>query len=1572
MNEPTKPLKIGISAFFQHSFFSNGIATTMLSIADALAKLGHTPVLVNTNMTKEWYDDCDSLKDVYERRNLIEWSEKKYEFLDYFIDIDGFLIPEQRRRIGKKVIVFLRKPIVLTELEGLVYPIQQPVRNVRECDAIWTWEQFGEQDVAVMELLSRKPVFRIPYTWSEKGVDTYSKDHLSWLSQSKPTEAWEAHTIESNQSVASNTTLPLVILARATTETKVPLKTYSIHNASKLQEEKFFKENVVAHCTRSNLNIEFLGRQRCGDFRMQPNSFVLSHIRFIDRKPYLLDCIWNGIPVVHNSTFLKSLGHGLERLYYEDNSVLGAVKAIETMHNDYTEKVGFFSEGCLGTLRQTLLTSFNPIPNRKAWDSALSFQQVCPEKTDYVIGFSDLWADANPTYNFWLLLLQEAYPSFKFRGVAITEKNTSESMDMLMYGPFGKVWTQVPASIPKVHITGENTASQFGNGTYLNLGFEPTNLEKGVYRFPLWTQYIDWFGADQERLQNPKSMPIDSLLRYDVDTLKKKEKFCAFVVSNPSNPIRNTAFQVLSSYKQVDSAGRLFNNVGDGIFSANAGGGGGELKKLEFLQNYKFCLTYENAQKDGYITEKLLAAKAAGAVPIYWGAKNICDDFAEGSFINLSENPDDLWSALCKVDDSESAWLEMASKPCIDIQKERARLAEVASLVLKPILHSKLTLPTHLGASSTEEALALRVKREGPILVTTSTQLVPSTNTTWNGKRCFVTFATDRFLQSLAQWLGPPLLYMKQDSNVSIRVYMGDDIDEMRFNLFRSDYPTVTFCRLPVNTIILPSFPDIWKPQHFAWKLWIYQALVSDTSLSGSLVFYTDAGSILVRWPQAWMDRVIEHGICVLEDKEQKNDQWCHEVFCRKLQVTPEEKGKQQIVGGLMAFLGGALNPLKYFTEAWSWGQQRDVIVGPKWSGLLPDGRPYGHRHDQSILSILRLRHGLSTYPLEEVYNHESLRRTFKGGQHIYVHRGILKDHVNFSDRIGEVHLINLERRSDRIKRFKENHESWTKQVCLRPAYDGLKLQLAPGLARLFAKNDFFWKKAVMGCALSHLSLWIELSMEEECCENYLILEDDVKLENGWLNKWKEAAKALPEDYDVLYLGGVLPPNKPGLSSVLESVNPFWSKIKPNQLFGQTEPTSYFHFCNYAYILSRKGAKKLLEDIQRMGGYTTSADHMICNRNTILNLYTLTPLLAGCYQDDDPTYQTSQFNDFSRIDTIDSDLWNNNERFTKEEIAQAFENGNPTINIVQVLQEARNPTTIVPLHNKKNRVCTLEPYNPTMDGQMELRWLCEFVGNIFDSIEVLPENHMPLSTEPIFVVARPYMETYQKLFLKYESLGLPFYAIHLSDEYGQDLVEWYSYKSCKGVLRNYSRPECLEMAHVKVVPLGPNRYTTEVKPFETRELAWSFFGTKWHDREALLEPFRKVDPYLEKFYDSWMDATHLKGDEYSSIVLNSKFIPCPRGQNVETFRFWEALEHGSIPIYVRSPGDTLYVEFLTTHLPSFTGFIFETWDYASISIKSLLNDMPSCIQARTMVLDQWLAWKNTLKVDCKRILHLTA
>jgi GR25 family glycosyltransferase involved in LPS biosynthesis len=1588
MTEPPR-LKIGISAFFQYSFFSNGIATTMWSLADALARFGHKISLINVNENSEWYEDCKDLKNVYERRNLIKWDELKYEKLDLFIDIDGFILPNVRRKIANRVVAFIRKPTALNEIEHTVYPLAGPVRNIRDVDAVWTWEHFGSQDAHILGLLSEKTVHRIPFTWSPRPVVEYGKEHPTWqqITETQPTDNWACHITEMNQSMTANCTLPIVIMAYTKKHSKVPLKKYYVHNANTIKEQKFFEDNILNHCKCEDLEAEFIGRQRITDWRVQPKSFVLSHNRFTPLKTMLLDCVWNGIPLVHNSPWLRKFGNGLERYYYSDNSVKEAKKAIETMADDFEKKVGIFAPGALQQIQINLLKYMDITPHIGTWVAAFlgassgaspapapypaptttALTETVAKKSDeIVVGFSDLWQSANHEYNFWTLMLQEAcnklQPPKKVRGVKITDSNLNEKIDVLFFNPaFGDVWTRVAASVPKVHITGENTKSVSGNGVYLNLGFEPTDKEKGIYRFPLWTQYIDWFGADQDKLENPRSMPIDVAAKVDKDMLDKKQKFCAFIVSNPGNQARNDAFHWLSGYKHVDSAGRLFNNIGDCIFSNNGGGGGGELKKLEFLKDYKFCLTYENSKGEGYITEKFLAAKAAGCVPIYWGDMNVTRDFPEGSFIDANnlDSAEKLIEAVRKMDENPEIWKSAAEKAAIDVDKERRRLAEVATLILKPIIGDAVNqLPVRLGAASTAEARTMGLIREGDKKLASPLKVYE-----WNGKTLLVTFASQRFVQSLAHWLAGAELRTKADSNVSMRVYLADDVEDQMMNTIKSQYPLVDFRRIPSKTLTNPTFPDMWEPQHFAWKLWIYQELVQESALQNTLIWYMDAGSMIVRWPDAWLQKAVDNGICMLEDREQKNEQWCHMEFCARLSVTAEEKAAQQVVGGIMAFVGGARLPWKVFTEAWVYGQQRGIIVGPKWSGVLPDGRPYGHRHDQSILSILRLRHKVPVEPLETVYNHESMRRTFKSGAALYVHRGVLKEHEDFAPRIGEVHIINLARRADRIKRFKENHEAWTKLVCLSPAYDGKQIKMTPSIAKLFAPNDFFWKKAVLGCAMSHLSLWIQLANEKPVCENYLILEDDVKFQKGWLEIWNKAAKDIPEDYDVLYLGGVLPPNREMFKTLLEPVNDNWSRIKENKIFNQSEPTRYFHFCNYSYILSRKGAQKIIEGMQRHGGYYTSADHMICNRVEDMKHYVLNPQVAGCYQDDDPKYAGSSFNDFSRVDNFDSDLWNNDERFTEKEVIEALSlcKDPAELPIGKAFEDARGALVA---KKEPTRFYEIGEIVVNPDALLEYKWLRELFGPEIDTRDVVPVDHVPLENKPIFICMKPTLKKYLPVFERYEAAGREFIVLHLSDEYCDDPVDFYKFKSCKAIIRPYPSKTAPAQEKIIYIPLGPYRQAKGVDSSSQRPYIWSFYGTNWRDRKKLLEPLMSIEPNKHGFFDEWMDKKQISEDEYSQICRESYFIPVPRGQNVETFRFWEALECGAIPLYVRSEGDEEYFKFISSKLPVLS---IDAWDKAADFVKSLMSNTNTLTHYRTTMQQRWASWKTELQGKIKEV-----
>lgn len=56
--------------------------------------------------------------------------------------------------------------------------------------------------------------------------------------------------------------------------------------------------------------------------------------------------------------------------------------------------------------------------------------------------------------------------------------------------------------------------------------------------------------------------------------------------------------------------------------------------KLDVLQNYKFCICYENYADYGYITEKIFDCFCAGVIPVYWGAHNIADYIDPNCYID--------------------------------------------------------------------------------------------------------------------------------------------------------------------------------------------------------------------------------------------------------------------------------------------------------------------------------------------------------------------------------------------------------------------------------------------------------------------------------------------------------------------------------------------------------------------------------------------------------------------------------------------------------------------------------------------------------------------------------------------------------------------------------------------------------------------------------------------------------------------------------------------------------------------------------------------------------------------------
>jgi hypothetical protein len=109
-------------------------------------------------------------------------------------------------------------------------------------------------------------------------------------------------------------------------------------------------------------------------------------------------------------------------------------------------------------------------------------------------------------------------------------------------------------------------------------------------------------------------------------------------------------------------------------------------------------------------------------------------------------------------------------------------------------------------------------------------------------------------------------------------------------------------------------------------------------------------------------------------------------------------------------------------------------------------------------------------------------------------------------------------------------------------------------------------------------------------------------------------------------------------------------------------------------------------------------------------------------------------------------------------------------------------------------------------------------------------------------------------------------------------------------------------------------------------------------------------------------------DEYLNILLNSRFVPVPGGQNPETYRFYEALECGCIPVYVRQDGDAGYLEKQVRKwipIPDLAN-----WDQATAFIYELSNNPPVMEAYRQKCLGGWKAWKESTKMQVRKLFNL--
>jgi hypothetical protein len=252
------------------------------------------------------------------------------------------------------------------------------------------------------------------------------------------------------------------------------------------------------------------------------------------------------------------------------------------------------------------------------------------------VEFRDFWPGFDLEDNFLLSALSVLGPV-----------TSGADADLCFFSSFGDSHQSFVG--PKVQVIGENRRPDFRQADFA-IGYD-RSLDERFLRYPLWAWDVDTSGLLRPFGENGKADPAE---------------FCAFVSTNPDNPVRNALFEQLSRHRFVHAGGPVFNNSPGPV--APRSSGSWRTSKIDYLADFRFTIAAENGSYPGYTTEKLVDAFLAGSVPVYWGDPLVDCDFNARAFLNYDDHGSvsRTVQAVVELNDDAPAWQRMRSEAPMD------------------------------------------------------------------------------------------------------------------------------------------------------------------------------------------------------------------------------------------------------------------------------------------------------------------------------------------------------------------------------------------------------------------------------------------------------------------------------------------------------------------------------------------------------------------------------------------------------------------------------------------------------------------------------------------------------------------------------------------------------------------------------------------------------------------------------------------------------------------------------------------------------------------------------------------
>jgi hypothetical protein len=206
------------------------------------------------------------------------------------------------------------------------------------------------------------------------------------------------------------------------------------------------------------------------------------------------------------------------------------------------------------------------------------------------------------------------------------------------------------------------------------------------------------------------------------------------------------------------------------------------------------------------------------------------------------------------------------------------------------------------------------------------------------------------------------------------------------------------------------------------------------------------------------------------------------------------------------------------------------------------------------------------------------------------------------------------------------------------------------------------------------------------------------------------------------------------------------------------------------------------------------------------------------------------------------------------------------------------------------------------------------------------------------------------------------------------------YRNFRGVFRCHWS-DAFVHDHVRKLPLGYGKGMARggrpIQPAARRRYVWSFIGHAGKStRPDAVRALASIEPHFLFSTDDVPGLAilnrvggqpkRLPPEEYSQILLESAFSPCPMGNvNIECFRMYESLECGAIPIVEKRATLDYYRKLLGDHpIPT-----VRSWSEAARMIRRMLRNPDDIDVLQQQCIAWWGDYKRDYRGQVGRFLH---